>query len=55
VPTPPWRKKRPPGPSTKLTDEQKQRARERARLAGRRYPNLVDNMAILAMDRRTKP
>jgi len=51
MPTPPWRKPRPAGPKTKLTAEQIERARERARLAGRRYPNLVDNMAILAIDR----
>ncbi len=44
--TPPWKKKRPTGsPKKKLTAEQKAWARERARKAGRRYPNLVDNMA----------
>jgi hypothetical protein len=44
--TPPWRK---PGPkssraSIPLTPAQKDAARRRAEAAGRRYPNLVDNM-----------
>jgi hypothetical protein len=41
-----WDKKRPKGlgKSKKLTDAQKRAARERARKAGRPYPNLVDNM-----------
>lgn len=30
-----------------MTEEEIQAARERAAKAGRRYPNLVDNMAIL--------
>jgi len=51
---PPWRKRRPPGPRQKLTEEQIERARERAHRAGRRYPNLVDNMAILALDRKPR-
>jgi hypothetical protein len=50
-PLPPWRRTRPMKPIEKMTDEQIERARERARLAGRRYPNLVDNMAVLAADR----
>lgn len=48
---PPWRRTRPNKPPAKMTDEQIARARERARRAGRRYPNLVDNMAILTADR----
>ena len=42
--TPPWRKKRPPRKRTKLSLEDKQAARTRAAKAGRRYPNLIDNM-----------
>jgi len=42
---PPWKKPRPKGrPKTKLTPEQKEMARRRAEKAGRRYPNLIDNM-----------
>jgi hypothetical protein len=44
----PWKKKNPrrtPGKSSrKLSPEQKEAARLRAKRAGRRYPNLVDNM-----------
>ena len=42
--TAPWERKRPARPKTKLTAEYKELARERARRAGRRYPNLIDNM-----------
>lgn len=44
--TPPWKKQadRPAG-STKLTPASVAWARARAREAGRRYPNLIDNMA----------
>lgn len=46
--TPPWEKKRAAGASaTKLTPESVAWAKERARAAGRRYPNLVDNMAAV--------
>lgn len=45
--TKPWHKPRPAKPRTKMTEEQVERARERAKKAGRRYPNLVDNMAVL--------
>jgi hypothetical protein len=41
---PPWKRKRPPGPRTKLSEHDKRRARARAKRAGRRYPNLIDNM-----------
>ena len=45
-------------PARTLTAEQKAEARGRARKAGRKYPNLVDNMAVLRdqtsnVDRRT--
>ena len=41
-----WQKKRPKslGKSTKLTPAQRSAAKARAAKAGRRYPNLVDNM-----------
>lgn len=43
---PPWKKPKPPGAgaSTPLTERQRDAARKRAEEAGRRYPNLVDNM-----------
>lgn len=46
--TPPWKKPNPVKPSarTKLTPAQKAEAKARAEEAGRRYPNLVDNMAV---------
>ena len=41
----PWKRKRPAGKRpSRLTAEWRQKARARARDAGRRYPNLVDNM-----------
>ena len=41
----PWTHKAPPGSKhTTLTPEQKAWARAQAKKAGRRYPNLVDNM-----------
>lgn len=44
-PKPPWKKPAPKGSGgTKLTASQKQAARTRAAKAGRRYPNLIDNM-----------
>jgi len=46
--TPPWEKKRTDSTkSVKLTPESVAWAKERARAAGRRYPNLVDNMAAV--------
>ena len=45
---PPWKKKNPrktAGKSSrKLSSGQKDAAKKRAKRAGRRYPNLVDNM-----------
>lgn len=43
----PWKKPKPADPDkkTKLTPESIEWARARAKAAGRRYPNLVDNMA----------
>jgi len=44
---PPWKKPNPKKTShKKLTPTEKSEAKERARKAGRPYPNLVDNMAI---------
>lgn len=45
--TAPWKKPAPKGVKhAKLTEIQKKEARARAAKAGRRYPNLVDNMAV---------
>lgn len=45
---PPWEQPRPQNAGkTKLTPESIAWARDRARRAGRRYPNLVDNLAAL--------
>lgn len=45
---PPWKKPNPRksggGKSSKLSPELQELARERAAKAGRRYPNLIDNM-----------
>ena len=45
---PPWKKPNPRksggGKSAKLSPELREKARERAARAGRRYPNLIDNM-----------
>lgn len=43
-----WEKKRPKslGKSKKLTPAQKSKAKAMAKKAGRRYPNLVDNMRV---------
>jgi hypothetical protein len=41
-----WDKKNPKQTSTKLTSAQKAAARARAKAAGRKYPNLVDNAAV---------
>lgn len=41
----PWNRKRPKsGPRKRLTPRQKASAKASAKKAGRRYPNLVDNM-----------
>ena len=43
---PPWKQPKPPGAKRPavLTARQREAARQRADAAGRRYPNLVDNM-----------
>ena len=51
----PWKKPAPKSKAkTKLTPEQIEMARERARKAGRRYPNLIDNMAIAKIAKELK-
>jgi hypothetical protein len=45
-PRPPWKRTSPKKRSKRLSPEQKREARARARAAGRKYPNLVDNMAV---------
>ena len=42
--TPPWKRKNPKKKSTPLTPAAKASAIASAKRAGRRYPNLVDNM-----------
>ncbi len=50
--TAPWKKPAPDAaPSTKLTPASIAWARSRAKAAGRRYPNLVDNMAAARRQR----
>jgi hypothetical protein len=44
-----WDKKNPKRTSTKLTSAQKAAAKARAKAAGRKYPNLVDNAAVARM------
>lgn len=53
---PPWKKTNPVKPSarTKLTAAQKKEAKARADAAGRRYPNLVDNMFVAKKAREAK-
>jgi hypothetical protein len=41
-----WDKKNPNKTSKKLTPEQIKSAKARAKAAGRKYPNLVDNAAV---------
>jgi len=40
----PWDKPNPKKKSTPLTPAQKAKAKSKAKAAGRKYPNLVDNM-----------
>jgi hypothetical protein len=51
---PPWKRARPKQAKRTLTPAQKQRAKASARKAGRRYPNLVDNMRVASGKRRAK-
>jgi hypothetical protein len=47
-----WDKKNPKKKSTKLTSSQKAAAKARAKAAGRKYPNLVDNAAVARMKKK---
>ncbi len=50
---PPWKRPRPASkPRVSLDDEGRAEARARAEAAGRRYPNLVDNLWALARMRK---
>jgi len=42
-----WKRSNPKAHHRKLTEAQRRRARELARRAGRRYPNLVDNARVV--------
>jgi hypothetical protein len=42
-----WDKKNPKKTSKKLTPSQKIAAKKRAKAAGRPYPNLIDNAAVV--------
>jgi len=54
-PNAPWRTPKPKtATGTKMTQEQKDAARKRAYEAGRPYPNLVDNMAIIRQSKAQK-
>jgi hypothetical protein len=48
-----WDKKNPKRTSTKLTPAQKAAAKARAKAAGRKYPNLVDNAAVARKSKKT--
>jgi hypothetical protein len=54
--TPPWKRKNPKSSAKKktLTASERAEARARARKAGRRYPNLVDNMAVARKRKATR-
>jgi hypothetical protein len=48
----PWKKSAPSGSRhTRLSSADKSKARQAAKRAGRRYPNLVDNMRVAAAKR----
>jgi hypothetical protein len=51
---PPWKRPKPDKDSSPLSPKEKDEARARARAAGRRYPNLVDNMAVARQRARKK-
>ena len=55
----PWKRENPKKasgePSAKMTQAEVAEARTRAALAGRRYPNLIDNMAVVRKRKADKP
>lgn len=52
--TAPWKRAKPAGATKTLTPERKAAAKAAAMKAGRRYPNLVDNMREAAKQRPAK-
>lgn len=50
-----WNKPNPKKKSTPLTPSQKAAAKKAAKLAGRKYPNLVDNMNAAKQKRTSGP
>ena len=49
----PWERKNPKGKKHQpLSPAQKKKAKDLAKKAGRKYPNLVDNMRVAAESRR---
>ena len=48
-----WDKKNPKKTSKTLTPAQKSAAKARAKAAGRKYPNLIDNAAVIKQIRRS--
>jgi hypothetical protein len=52
---PPWKRTNPKKKSTALSPEQKSEAKARARAASRKYPNLVDNVAMARKRRPRTP
>jgi hypothetical protein len=51
---PVWKTKNPKKKSKKLSPLQKARAKARAKRAGRKYPNLIDNMWTMRIKSRKK-
>jgi hypothetical protein len=54
---PPWKRANPKakaGKSARLTPAEKTEAHKRAKKAGRRYPNLVDNMRVASKKKRKR-
>lgn len=49
-----WDTKNPKRTSTRLTSAQKAAAKARAKAAGRKYPNLVDNAAVARKKKKGK-
>jgi hypothetical protein len=52
--TSPWKKGKPRKKTTHLTPQAKTAAKKRAKRAGRKYPNLVDNMRATVAQKKKK-
>lgn len=50
----PWKRPNPAKKRTRLTAKSRTAAKSAAKRAGRKYPNLVDNMRAAAMQKRRK-